>query len=54
MKISRNDFETAIDDRILERGGLYYKSGAVLDVSEVADNEYETTVSGTKEYLDLT
>ena len=51
MKISRNDFETAIDDRILERGVLYYKSGAVLDVFEVADNEYEATVSGTKEYL---
>jgi len=50
MKISLNEFEQLIDERILKRGLSYFKDGAIIDFSEISKGEYEAIVSGTEEY----
>ena len=50
MKISLNEFEQIIDERILKRGLSYFKGGAITDFSEISTGEYEAIVSGTEEY----
>jgi len=50
MKIPLNEFEQLIDERILKRGLSYFKSGAIIDFTEIANGEYEAIVSGTEEY----
>ena len=50
MKISLNEFEQIIDERILKRGLSYFKGGAITDFSEISTGEYEAIVLGTEEY----
>ncbi|MBW6482489.1 MAG: SWIM zinc finger family protein [Vicingaceae bacterium] len=50
MHIPLNEFEQHIDETILKRGLAYFKSGAVTDVTEISNGEYEAVVSGTEEY----
>lgn len=50
MQIPLNEFEQIIDEVILKRGLSYFKSGSVLDFSEIAAGEYEAVVSGTEDY----
>ncbi len=50
MKIPLPEFEQIIDERILKRGLLYFKGGAITDFSEISTGEYEAIVSGTEEY----
>jgi hypothetical protein len=50
MKITLNEFEQLIDEKILKRGLAYFKSGAITDFSEISTGKYEAIVSGTEEY----
>jgi hypothetical protein len=50
MKLSLTEFEHQIDAKILKRGMQYFESGAVSDVEELGDGEFEATVYGTEIY----
>lgn len=48
MKLS--DFENHIESKILQRGDAYYRSGAILSITEESDNTYKAVVEGTENY----
>jgi hypothetical protein len=50
MKISLNEFEHQIEEKILKRGFDYFKKGYVTDVDELGDGGYEITVEGSETY----
>lgn len=45
-----SDFERHIDYKILQRGGEYYRSGAIQSITEKGDNTYIAVVEGTEDY----
>jgi len=50
MKIPLNEFEIHVDEKILERGLSYFKSGAITFFEEISTGKYIATVSGTEKY----
>lgn len=50
MKIPLDEFEQIVDEKILKRGLAYFNKGAIVDLSEISNGEYEAIVSGTEEY----
>ena len=50
MRIPLDQFEQAIDEKILKRGLSYYKKGLVRELEEVSPNTYEAVVEGTENY----
>ena len=43
-------FEQQINEAILKRGRQYYDSGAVIDIEETEENEWEAAVEGSDIY----
>jgi len=50
MQIPLQQFESYIDEPILERGLSYFRKGAVKDVEEVSRGQFEAIVSGSMNY----
>lgn len=50
MQIPLDQFEQIIDETILKRGFTYFNNGAVSEVIEISNNEFEANVTGTEEY----
>lgn len=49
MKISLDEFEHQIDEKILKRGFDYFKKGNVVDVNGLGGGEYEISVEGSSD-----
>jgi hypothetical protein len=50
MQIPLQQFENYIDEVILKRGLSYFKKGAVSEVEEISEGQFEVTVSGSEDY----
>lgn len=50
MRIQLSSFEQVIDEKILDRGLKYFKSGAVDDLEELETGRFEAQVRGTENY----
>ena len=50
MKISLKDFESEIDDRIVDRGEEYFSDGAVRGLKKIKDDQWAASVDGTETY----
>lgn len=50
MKISLDEFEHQIEEKILKRGFDYFRKGYVTDVDELGGGGYEITVEGSETY----
>jgi uncharacterized Zn finger protein len=50
MMISLHNFESEIDESILDRGLSYWKNGNVIELKQTGNNEFEAIVSGNEDY----
>ncbi len=50
MRIPLSTFEQVIDEKILDRGLKYFKSGAIDEVEELETGQFEAQVRGTENY----
>src|SRR3989338_2117840 len=50
MKISLQKFESAIDERIINRGSEYFSDGAVHGLKQIKDDVWVASVEGTEKY----
>ncbi len=50
MKISLDEFEHQIEEKILKRGFDYFKKGYITDVDELGGGNYEITIEGSETY----
>ena len=50
MMMTLHNFESEIDEAILDRGLSYWKNGNVIELEQTGNNEYEAIVSGNKDY----
>lgn len=50
MQIPLQQFENYIDEAILKRGLSYFKKGAVSEVEQITEGQFEATVSGSEDY----
>jgi len=48
-----NNFEKQISGVILERGSIYFKNGAILEIDKIDDNEWIAEVEGTTENYEV-
>ena len=48
--LNLNNFEQLIDNRILERGFVYYKSDYILSIEQIDNGYWEAIVQGSEDY----
>ena len=50
MDLTLDNFETLIEPKILQRGADYFKSGSVMKIQKVADDDFSAWVAGSHDY----
>ena len=50
MTLTIENFESQIDNTILNRGYAYYESGKIISLEQTSDTSWEAIVSGTQNY----
>ncbi len=50
LSLTLDNFETLIEPKILQRGADYFRTGSVIKIQKVADDEFSAWVMGSRDY----